>query len=61
MTVDEMKGLLDKSRQHCKENTGKVMMCGDKGPVGFDLIQALIQLAEQQQKEIDAMKAKFIS
>ena len=61
MTVDEMKGLLEKSRQHCKENAGKVMMCSEKGPVGFDVIQSLIQLVEQQQKEIDTMKARFIS
>jgi len=61
MTVDEMKTMLEKSRQHCKENSGKVMMCSDKGPVGFDMIQALIQLVEQQQRELEAIKAKFIS
>ena len=61
MTIDDMKSLLEKSRQHSKENNGKVMMCSDKGPVGFDLIQALIQLVEQQQRELEAVKAKFIS
>jgi hypothetical protein len=61
MTVDEMKNLLEKSRQHSKENAGKVMMCSDKGPAGYELIQGLITLLEQQQREIEAMKAKFIS
>jgi hypothetical protein len=61
LTVDEMKNMLEKSRQHSKENAGKVMMCSDKGPVGYELIQGLITLLEQQQREIDAMKAKFIS
>jgi len=61
MTLEEMKSLLDKSRQYSKENAGKVLMCSDKCPAGFDLIHGLIQLVEQQQKEIDAMKAKFIT
>ena len=61
MTIEEMKQLLERSRQHSKENAGKVLMCSDKGPVGFDLIQALITLVEQQQKEIEGMKAKFIT
>jgi len=61
MTVDEIKSLLEKARANSKDNTGKVMMCSDKGPVQFDLIQSIIQVIEQQQREIDAMKAKFIS
>ena len=61
MTVEEMKVLLEKARQHNKENNGKVMMCSERGPVGFDMIQGLIQIVEQQQREIEAMKAKFIS
>ena len=61
MSVDEIKGLLDKARTQSKENAGKVMMCSDKGPVGYDIIQALIQLVEQQQREINDMKAKFIN
>ena len=61
MTVEEMKALLEKSRQHSKDNNGKVLMCSDKGPAGFELIQGLVQLAEQQQREIEAMKAKFIA
>ena len=60
MTVEEIKTLVEKSRQQSKENGGKVMMCSEKGPVGFDVIQALIQLAEQQQRELDALKGKFI-
>ena len=61
MTVEEMKVLLEKARQQNKENNGKVMMCSERGPVGFDMIQGLIQIAEQQQREIEAMKAKFIT
>jgi hypothetical protein len=61
MTLDEMKNLLEKSRQFSKENAGKVMMCSDKGPAGYDLIQGLIQLVEQQQREIAEMKSKFIT
>ena len=61
MTVEEMKTMLEKSRQLSKDNSGKVLMCSEKGPAGYDLIQALIQLAEQQQREIDALKAKFIA
>jgi hypothetical protein len=61
MTVDEMKKQLEKARQHSKENDGKVMMCSERGPVGYDLVQSLIALVEQQQREIEALKAKFIS
>lgn len=61
MNIDEMKSILGKARQHSKENDGKVMMCSERGPANFDLIQGLIQLVEQQQKEIEALKAKFIS
>jgi hypothetical protein len=35
-------------------------MCSDRGPVGFDLIQALIAVIERQQRDIDEIKAKFI-
>jgi hypothetical protein len=61
MTVEEIKTLVEKSRQLSKDQSGKVIMCSEKGPVGYDLIQGLISLAEQQQREIDAIKAKFIS
>ncbi len=61
MTIEEIKTALEKSRQHSKDQNGKVIMCSEKGPVGYDLIQGLIALAEQQQREIDAIKAKFIS
>jgi hypothetical protein len=57
----QSKSHLEKARQNSKDNTGKVMMCSDKGPVGFDIVQALLQLIEQQGKEIEALKAKFIS
>ena len=61
MNVEEMKMLLEKARQHSKENNGKVMMCSERGPVGFELIEGLIQIIEQQQRELEAVKAKFIS
>jgi hypothetical protein len=60
MNVEELKTLLERARQFSKENNGKVMMCSDRGPVGFDLIQALISVIERQQRDIDEIKAKFI-
>ena len=60
MNVEELKNLLDRARQHSNDNSGKVMMCSDRGPAGFDLIQALITVVEQQQREIDQIKARFI-
>ena len=61
MNVDELKSLLDRARQHSKDNTGKVLMCTERGPAGFDLIAALIGVVEQQQREIEEIKARFIS
>ena len=61
MTVEELKSLLDKARQQSKDNAGKVMMCSERGPVAFDLVQHLITVVEQQQREIEALKAKFIT
>ena len=61
MSVEEMKMLLEKSRQQSKENNGKVMMCSERGPVGYDLIEGLISIIEQQQRELEAVKAKFIT
>lgn len=61
MSVEEMKMLLEKARQHSKENAGKVMMCSDRGPASFELIEGLIQIVEQQQRELEAVKAKFIT
>ena len=61
MNVEELKTLLERARQYSKENSGKVLMCSDRGPAGFELIQALITVVEQQQREIEAIKAKFIS
>ena len=61
MTVENLKTLFEKSKHYSSENSGKVMMCSDRGPAGFDLIEALIQVVESQQREIEAIKAKFIS
>jgi hypothetical protein len=61
MNVEELKSLLERARQYSKENTGKVLMCSDRGPAGFELVQALITVVEQQQREIDEIKSKFIS
>jgi hypothetical protein len=61
MNVEELKSLLEKARAQSKDNNGKVMMCSERGPVGFDLVQHLITVVEQQQHEIDALKAKFIT
>jgi hypothetical protein len=55
MNVEELKTLLERARQFSKENNGKVMMCSDRG------IQALITVIERQQRDIDEIKAKFIS
>ena len=59
--LEELKTLLERARQFSKDNNGKVMMCSDRGPVGFELIQALIAVIERQQRDIDEIKAKFIS
>jgi hypothetical protein len=61
MTVEELKTLLERARQQSKDNNGKVMMCSDRGPVGFDLVQHLITVVEQQQREIEDLKNKFIN
>jgi hypothetical protein len=61
MNVEELKSHLERARQHSKDNTGKVLMCTDRGPAGFDLIQAIITVVEQQQREIEEIKARFIS
>ena len=61
MTVDDLKPLLEKARQQSKDNAGKVMMCSDRGPVTFDLVQHLITVVEQQQREIETLKARFIT
>jgi hypothetical protein len=61
MNVDEMRVLLEKARQTAKDNAGKIQMCSEKGPANFDLIEGLIQIVEQQQRELDAVKAKFIN
>lgn len=61
MNVEELKTLLERARQFSKENSGKVLMCSDRGPAGFELIQALITVIEQQQREIEGIKAKFIT
>jgi hypothetical protein len=53
--------LLEKARQTAKDNAGKIQMCSEKGPANFDLIEGLIQIVEQQQRELDAVKAKFIN
>ena len=61
MSVEELKSQLERARQYSKDNAGKVLMCSDRGPAGYDLIQALINVVEQQQREIEAIKQKFIS
>jgi hypothetical protein len=61
MNVEDLKPLLEKARQQSKDNAGKVMMCSERGPVAFDLVQHLIAVVEQQQREIDDLKAKFIT
>ena len=61
MSVEELKSQLERARQYSKDNAGKVLMCSDRGPAGYDLIQALITVVEQQQREIEAIKQKFIT
>ena len=46
---------------HGEQTSGTVLMCSDRGPAGYDLIQSLITVVEQQQREIEAIKQKFIS
>lgn len=61
MNVEELKTLLERARQYSKDNSGKVMMCSDRGPAGFELVQALITVVERQQREIDEIRSKFIN
>jgi hypothetical protein len=61
MNVEELKNLLERARQYSKDNSGKVLMCSDRGPAGFELIQALIAVVEQQNREIEEIKSKFIT
>src|SRR5688500_4518992 len=49
INVEEFKPRLERARQYSKDNSGKVMMCSDRGPAGFELVQALITVVERQQ------------
>lgn len=54
MTVAELKGAVESYREGLRKKTG-IVMFGETGPVGMLLIDAIVQVLETQQAQIDKL------
>lgn len=59
MTIDDIKQQLMKAREHGKGSEGSVVLWSDTGPSNLALVDALIQLAESQEKRINELERKL--
>ena len=60
MTVDQLRKEIDAYEQSLKGKSGKVVAFSENGPANMGLIKALFDVVEQQQREIDALKANVL-
>ena len=59
MTVEELKQVVEKYQESCKEKSGSLVVFSETGPAGMKLIHALVRVVERQQREIDELKEKL--
>ena len=60
MTVEQLRKEIDAYEQSLKGKTGKVVAFTENGPANMGLIRALFEVVEQQQREIDQLKANVL-
>jgi len=59
MTIDELKGKIETVRQRLKRGTPAISVATENGPIGIDVIDALVATIEAQQSQIDALSARL--
>ena len=59
MTIEQLRGVLAEATETAKKNSGTVLVWNERGPVGLGIVQALVEMVEQQSGEIDELKKKL--
>jgi hypothetical protein len=58
MDIDTLKSEIEKYRDKLTDKKGKVCTFGKNGPVGMNLIDAIVETLEAQHKRIQALEKK---
>lgn len=56
MTIAQLRQKIADKEKELKEHEGKMVRSSPAGPIGIDLIKALFEVVEQQQRDIDQLK-----
>jgi len=59
MTIDELKVKVEKERTNLEKKTGQIVQFSKNGPISIHLIDAIVQVIEEQQKTINELKSKL--
>jgi hypothetical protein len=58
MKLEELKAKVEKDREHFAKREPKPLMTGPNGPTGLHLIDAIVAVLEDQQRQIDELKSQ---
>jgi hypothetical protein len=58
MTIHSLKAMVDAKRMELKAKAGHMAATSDRGPIGIDLIDAIVKVLEAHQKQIDELKVQ---
>jgi hypothetical protein len=58
MTIKELKKRVEEVKQESKRTAGTAVLSSEQGPIGISWIEKIILILEDQQKQIDELKAK---
>jgi len=56
--LEKLKERLAKEEENLKNSSGKVCMFSETGPISLGLFKALVDVVEQQAKEIEELKKR---
>jgi hypothetical protein len=57
MNVEDLKELCEQHREQLKSKTGRLVKFCEDGPIGISLIDAIVEILETQQQEIENLKS----
>jgi len=58
MTIDELKTRIESYREDLRSKSGSRCLSSEAGPVGMELVEAIVTVLEDQQKRINQLENK---
>jgi hypothetical protein len=61
MVIAHLEAIVERNKAHLKNASGSICRMTEEGPIGFDVIDPLIEIIKAQEARIDQLERLFVS